>query len=147
MPYLSFTYLDSYARTSKRLVEVAEQATIAAYEALAGAFVTALQAVTDLGVVRCDLILTAITAGFATTAGANIDTGATFSGILVDKNGEKASLKLPGIKAGLVDADGSVDLTQEAIETFLEFWLSPDGDARLSDGEMIETWLRGALDR
>jgi hypothetical protein len=146
MAKVSLSLIDSYGRTSKRVYELEDQATIAAYEAAVTAFLVDYQAVSDLGVVRCDLILTAVVPGYAVTAGANVDVGATFSGLVDGGNGKKASLKLPGVKPALVSADGSVDIEGVEIAAWLDNWETA-GDFQLSDGETIATWLRGVLDK
>lgn len=143
--WLSVTMVDDYGRTTKRLYEMDEQADLATYGSVITGFLTALAAVTDLGVVRADLLLPGIVAGFAVTAGANVDVGATFQGFIEGGDGKKASLKLPGIKASLVYDDGSV-----AISGAIATWLAEFEDGEefmLSDGEQIDSWIRGALDR
>lgn len=143
--YLSCTLGDAYGRTTKRLYEMDAQTLLADYVTVAGAFKAALQSVTDLQLVRADLLIPAIITGFAVTAGANVDVGATFSGFIKDGDGKKASLKLPGVKASLVDADGSVEITGVIATWLAEF---EDGDDfMLSDGEQIDSWIRGTLDR
>jgi len=109
-----------------------------------GAFLTALQAVTDLGCVKASIIIPISAPEWAETAGANVDTGATFSG-WVSVGQKKASLKIPGIKATLVGADGSV-ADGGVTATFLDEF-EDAADFNLSDGEQIDTWIRGALDR
>jgi hypothetical protein len=146
MAFLSLSMIDSFGRTTKKLVELETQVDLAAYQAAAVAYLAALQAVTDLGVVRADLIIDAISAGFAVTAGANVDVGATFSGLITDGNGKKASLKLPGIKLSLVDADGSVDVEDVTVAAWLAQYLAA-GAFMLSDGETIASWLAGILDK
>ena len=122
-----------------------DQALLADYVAAASSFLGALQAVTDLGVVRADLIIPHPTEGWAATAGSNVDTGGTFVGFIEDGNGKKASHKLPGVKPSTVDTDGSIPITG-VIDTYLSEF--EDGeDFNLSDGEQIDTWIRGALDR
>jgi hypothetical protein len=146
MPFLSLTLIDDYGRTTKKLVEMSDQVDLATYTSVAAGYITELQAVTDLGVVRADLIIDAITAGFAVTAGANIDVGATFTGLISSGNGKKASLKLPGVKPGKVSADGTIDVAEADIEDWLELY-GALGDFELSDGETVATWLRGTLDK
>jgi len=115
--------------------------------AVAVAFSTALEAVTDLALVRADIIYQAVDEGFAAQAGSNVDVGATFSGVLYDADGEKASFKIPGIKAALVDPDGSIPLTG-AVATALAFFVNATPfDLYLSDGETIDHWLAGSLDK
>lgn len=145
MPILSITMNDAYGRQTNRRYEMETQVDIATYGLVADAFIAALQAVTDLGVVRADLILRSISSGFAVTAGANVDVGATFSGYLAAGGGKKAAMRLPGIKASLVDADGSVPITGVTATWLGEFETA--GDFELSDGETISSWIRGALDK
>lgn len=145
MPKLSVTLVDDYGRTTHRVYEMEPQALLADYITAAEAFLTALEAVTDLGCVRADFLIPLASAPFAVTAGANVDVGATASGWIVDGNGKKASMKLPGIKASLVSDDGSVAITGATATFLAEFEDAADFD--LSDGEQIESWIRAALDR
>lgn len=145
MPILSMTLNDAYGRETHRRYEMETQVDILTYQTVADAFSAALQAVTDLGLVRADLILQGITAPFAVTAGANVDTGATFSGYIDGEDGKKASMKLPGVKPALVDADGSVPITG-AVATWLASFETA-GAFKISDGETIDSWIKGALDK
>lgn len=145
--FLSLTFEDSYGRRTRKLVEMEHQALHADQVAVAVAFSTALEAVTDLGLVRADIIYQAVDPGFDPTAGSNIDVGATFSGVLYDADGEKASLKIPGIKAALVDPDGSVPLTGAVGAALAFFVQATPFDLLLSDGETIDHWLAGSLDK
>jgi citrate lyase alpha subunit len=129
------------------MIEVETQALLADYITVAAAAVAALQDVTDLGLARIDLIVEDITTGFAVTAGSNVDVGATFSGILYNKGGAKASLKVPGIKADLVSIDGTVDIQETDVAAYLALYEQDGGTLLLSDGEQIDTWLSGVLDR
>jgi len=111
-------------------------------------FLTQYQAVTDLACIRADIILTGAGTPFAVTAGANVDVGATFSGTLYAKGSAKASLRLPGIKAAKVSADGSVDIAEADIEDWLELWVETTPHTMLlSDGDTIAGWISGSLDR
>ena len=145
MPKLSVTLVDAFGRTTTKLVEVEEQATLAEYVAIVGAYVAAIEGVTDLGVQRVDLIIPQTGHVSTPTAGANVDVGATFSGLLAGGLGKRASHKVPGIIASLVDADGSISITG-AVSTYLDQFLTA-GDLMLSDGETMEAWDRGVLDR
>ena len=143
--YLSLTMGDDYGRTTSRRFEMIQQSTIGEYITAIEAFLTQLAAVTDLSVIRADLVVLAAGTAFAVTAGANVDVGATFSGLVEDGDGKKASMKVPGIKASLVSADGSVPITGAVAAWLGNF---EDGeDWQLSDGEYIEAWIKGALDR
>lgn len=146
MPQLSLTMVDSYNRTTKKLIEVETQADLATYLGLAQGIVDDLEEITDLGVSRVDLILDAAGTGFAATAGSNIDTGGTVQGYVASGNGKKASTKIPGIKPALVDADGDLILTDQGLEAYLQNFETA-GACRLSDGETISTWIGGHLDK
>jgi len=121
-----------------------EVTTLAQMQTDAAEFLAALEAVTDLGCVKATISFEVTSPEFAETAGANADTGATASG-WITAGQKKASMKIPGIKASLVAADGSVAITG-AVATFLA--LFEDADVfNLSDGEQIDTWIRASLDR
>jgi len=141
---LSVTMDDAYGRTTTRVYGMEPEALLADILINVGAFLTALQAVTDLGCVKASIIIPISAPEWAETAGANVDTGATFSG-WVSVGQKKASLKIPGIKATLVGADGSV-ADGGVTATFLDEF-EDAADFNLSDGEQIDTWIRGALDR
>jgi hypothetical protein len=143
---LSLTLADDYGRTTKRLIEMADFATIAEYVTAAAAFVAELNDATELGLVRVDLIRQAITTGFAVEVGANVDVGGTVSGYIVDGNGKKASLKIPHVKPGFVNPDGTLDLTAADLAAYLALF-EDAADFFLSDGEQIETWIKGTLYR
>jgi hypothetical protein len=145
--YFSLSMIDDYGRTRRMLIEAEQKALYADQVTLLTAFLTDLAAVTDLGVVRADIVYTAAASGFAVTSGANKDVGATFSGLIEGGNGKKASLKLPGIKATLVETDGSVDVADATVAEYLAYWVhDTPGELLLSDGEDIDYWLSGSLD-
>lgn len=142
---LSCTFVDAYGRTTSRVYGMEDQILLADYVTAASAFITAQQAVTDLGLVRADLIIPLSGEEYAFTAGANVDVGGTASAWLDIGSGKKASMKLPGIKASLVNTDGSIPITGVVATWLLEFETAEDFN--LSDGEQVETWIRAALDR
>jgi hypothetical protein len=143
---LSLTLADAYGRTTKRVVEIGSEDTRAEMVAAAAAFSALLEAVTDLQLVRADWIVQAVDAGFEVTSGANVDVGGTVSGFLTDGNGKKGSLKIPGIKAALVQADGSLDLTDEDLAAYLAQFEAL-GNCYISDGESVASWIKGVLDK
>jgi len=141
---LSLTLDDAYGRTTKRLYGMEDEALLADYQTNAAAFITALTAVTDLGCVKGTILIPVTSPEFAETAGANVDVGATASG-WIDAGMKKGIMRIPGIKAALVSADGSVDIAT-VVATFLALFESA-AKFNLSDGEQIDTWIRAALDR
>ena len=141
---LSVTMDDAYGRTTTRVYGMEDQTLLADYLAAVTSFLAALEAVTDLGCVKATLMIPISAPEWAETAGANVDTGGTFSG-WVEAGAKKASLKIPGIKPALVASDGSI-ADSGATATFLNEF-EDAADFNLSDGEQIDTWIRGALDR
>lgn len=142
---LSCAFVDAYGRITRKVFGMEDQVLLADYAAAIAAFVAELTPMTDLGLVRADLILPAV-GEFAATAGANVDVGATISGFLDIGGGKKASLKIPGIKASFVGDDGSIDLTQVDVAAYLAMF-ETDADFNISDGEQVSSWIKGALDR
>lgn len=143
---LSLTLVDDYGRTTKRVIGMEDQVLLADYNTAAAALLTDLAAVSDLGVVKADLIINVEGAEQTDPdTGANVDVGGTFSGWIALGDGKKASLKIPGVKAALVSSDGSIPITGD-IAAYLANWEST-GDFNLSDGEQIDSWIRGALDK
>lgn len=142
---LSCSFVDAYGRTTKRVYGMADQILLADFVTAAEAFLTAIAAVTDLGLTRADLIIEEGNAGWTATAGSNVDAGGTFVGILYDKNGQKASHKVPDVKPALIGSDGSIAITGVVATYLAEF--ANGADFTLSDQEQIDTWLKGALDR
>lgn len=145
MPILSVTLRDAFGRTTNKRFEIEEQALLADYSSVIAAFIPTLEAVTDLGVAKVDLLLPQ--EGYESTpaAGSNVDVGATFSGLLAAGNGKKGSVKLPGVTLSLVDPDGSVPITG-ATGTWLANFETA-GDFMISDGETVDSWVRGLLDK
>jgi len=141
---LSVTLDDAYGRTTKRLYGMEVEVDLAGYQTAAAALLTALEAVSDLGCVKAQIILPVTDPAYAETAGANVDVGATASGWIEDGM-KKGSMKIPAIKPALVAADGSVEITG-AVATFLALF-EDTADFNLSDGEQIDTWIKAALDR
>jgi hypothetical protein len=146
-PYLTFQLKDSRKRIKRRTIQLDTQATLVDYQAVTTAMVSALNAVTDLELVKVELTLPQ-TGSFAGEADSNVDVGATFTGVLYQKQGQKASLKIPGFPMSLVNADGSITVAAVDVAPFLAFFLhATPYDAYVSDGETIEAWETGRLDK
>lgn len=143
--FLSLVLKDAYGRTTTRLLECETQLLLADYVTLANTVIPEYLALTDLGLVRADLIIKEMQTPTEAAAGANVDVGATFSGWITGEQGKKASFKMPGIKAALVDADGSIPITGD-VATYLGNYA--DGSwLQISDGETVDDWIKGTLDR
>lgn len=147
MAFLSLTLQDAYGRETSKRIELETQATLLEYDTLATAIVTDLQVITDLAIVRADVILNNLLELSATpAAGANVDVGATFTGELAGEANRKASHKVPGIKDTYIGAEGTIDVAQAGVVTYLAHFLEA-GSALISDGEEMGSWIRGRLDR
>ena len=144
-PLLSLTLADSYGRQTTKIVEMRDMLLHVDQVAEAVQYIADLEDVTDLGVVRADIIYRGVSEGFDPQAGANVDTGATFTGYLLAGNGKKGSVKVPGIKPALVSADGTIQITG-VVATFLENYEESD-NLFMSDGEQVESWISGRLDK
>lgn len=145
--WMSLTLVDAYGRQTTMRREMQAQLLLADYQFEIADFVSKLEAVSDLGVVRADFVQTGVGSQVEVTAGANVDVGATFSGWIEGIPGKKASTKIPGIKASKVNPDGTVDLTDADVAAFLALYSDDPGDFFISDGENVDDWIRGALDR
>ena len=142
---LSVTLVDSKKRTTKRVYGMETQALLADYVTAGTAFLASLGAVSDLGIVKADFLIPLTGLATAAVAGSNIDVGATFSGWLDTTEPKKASTKIPAIKDSLVSADGTVAITGATATYLAEFETA--ADMNLSDGEQIDNWIKGTLDK
>lgn len=141
---LHLTLDDAYGRTTHRVYGMEEVTTLAQMQTDAAEFLAALENVTDLGCVKASISFDVTSPEFAETAGANVDTGGTFSG-WIDAGMKKGSMKIPAIKPALVGSDGTIAISG-ATAIFLA--LFEDADVfNLSDGEQIEAWIKGKLDK
>jgi len=115
--WLSMTLVDDDQRRTTKVVQMEVQALHATQVSAATAFVAALEDVTDLGE-------------------------------LYDKNGAKASFKVPGIKSSLKDGVGGIPIDAVPVAALLAFFVNATPfDYLISDGETIDHWLRGTLDK
>jgi hypothetical protein len=142
---LHITLEDDHGRTTKRTIGMETEATLAAYTANITAFALALDAITDLALIKAVLAIDVTGDEFVVVADANVDIGGKFSGWLDSVPARRASLGLPGIKSSLVDADGSI---QDAgvTATYLDLFESA-AKFSIAHGFQISTWVKGTLDR
>jgi hypothetical protein len=142
---VSITLGDDHGRQTTRVFGMETQALLADYNTEIAAFLTALEAVTDMSCIKATfLIPVAADPTWAVTADANKDTGATATGWIDAGSGKKASTKWPGVSYSLVGADGSIAITA-AVATYLAMF-EEAGAFTLSDGEQIASWLKASLD-
>jgi len=77
-------------------------------------------------------------------AGANIDAGGTLHCRL--DNGKLYGLKIPAINPSVVNADGSIDITDALVTAFVAHFQS-GGEYTVSEGNVITVIEYGELDR
>lgn len=136
---------DSYNRTkSKKVALVTTDATQAETDAalVAAAFQNAID-----GHIDAAFVTGVEEYAGSPVAGSNVDTGVTVSCQLAGRP-EKAALKWPTPKATTLNPDGTLDLTDglvQAIEAL--FVTATPAIATLSDGETIDGFLSGSLDK
>lgn len=147
--YLSLTLLDGYGRTTTKRLEFQDNLLLADYVLDANAIMTDLAAITDLQIVRAAMVLTdGLSLPETDPAGSNVDVGATFTGLVTDGMGKRASAKVPGIKMALVGTSGIIDPENVDVAAYLgHFEAAGENDFYLSDGETIEEWVTGSLDK
>lgn len=144
--WMSLTLEDDFGRLTHIRREMQAHALLVEYQVEIDNFVAAFALVSDLAVVRADFVQTGLNSTQAVTAGANVDVGATFSGWIEGVDGKKASTKIPGFKAALVNGDGTIDIEETNVAAFLAQYADA-GDFMISDGENVTDWIRGSLDR
>ena len=147
--YLSLTLLDGYGRETTKRVEFTDQILLADYISNANLFMELLDAITDLQILRASMNITdGLDLPAKDPAGSNVDVGATFVGFIGNGDGKKGVFKVPGIDLTYVGTGGVIDPTQDDVSDFLDlFGDPPDNKFRLSDGEWIEEWITGTLDK
>jgi len=146
-PYVTFTLKDSKNSIRRKSIQLQVQATLADYTAVVTALAAALDPITDLELVKAEMTLPH-TATFAGVAGSNIDAGATFTGVLEDKQGQKGSLKVPGFPEAKVIEGRVIPLSDADVTAFLAFFLTDTPfDCYISDGDTVESWERGRWDK
>lgn len=133
--------IDDYGRiTTRRFSET--DALVADALTAVGALITDFLAVSDMGTVKHDIALQTVATN-APTAGANRDVGGTLHCRL--DNGKMYPLKIPSIKATMLNPDGSIDIADGAITDYVANFLT-GGKFRVSEGNYITEILYGELD-
>jgi hypothetical protein len=147
--FLSVTLLDGYGRITTKRFEMTDQVLLVDYVGNANLLLTDLDAITDLQILKASLqIDDGISVPAKDPSGSNVDVGATFVGYVGEADGKKATLKVPGIDLALVGTLGVIDPTQVDVAAFLDlFGDPPNNKFKLSDGEYIEEWITGTLDK
>lgn len=139
---LTFTIRDAYNRRgSKRFEGVAT--TLATAQTHATGLLADWQAVSDVGFDMQTFNSSEVLAENP-VAGANLDAGATIHCRL--DNGKLYAFKVPGIKASMLNPDGSVKIDDVAVVALLANY-GASGNYRVSEGNYVATVLYGELDR
>ena len=146
---LSITLVDGFGRRTTKRIEMVDQVLLADYITNANLLLTNLNAITDLQILRADLVMTGeLTIPSKDPTGSNVDVGATFGGFSGDGGGKRISHKVPGISLSYVDPDGTIDVSNVDINAYLDlFGDPPDSKFRVSDGEYADPWDTGVLDK
>lgn len=142
---LHITLEDDHGRQTKRTIGMETEATLAGYTTNITAFAAALNAITDLALVKVVLAIDVTGDEFVVVADANIDIGGKFSGWIDSVPSRRASLGLPGIKSSLVDADGSIP-DAGLTATYLDLFESA-AKFSVAHGFQFSSWVKGTLDR
>lgn len=144
MARINYTLEDSEGRQTARSVEIADQVTLADYQAVVSAFSSALAAVTDLACVKISFEEhTSDT--FAGEAVSNVDEGGTFVAELDVTPSRKAVHKLPDPIDAARDGQGNLDLANAQIAAYLALWTT--GVTYKLAYQNVASWVKGTLDR
>lgn len=133
------SYGDIYRKEMETRVTVLADA-----QADVTAFLALLDPCTDLEVASVTYSFRDSTQQIAGVAGSNRDIGATFEGL--NQDGETVILKIPGFPAAKVGAQRAIDLTDLDVAAMLADYETA-GNFYLSDGEIVDSWVKGTLDK
>jgi len=136
------TLVDDYGRGMTKAVETVETVLATAITDI-GAYLTALNAVSDIGWEKQDYLASGVVTQ-APTSGANRDQGATLKVVL--DNGKHYALKIPCIKTTLLNASGDVDIADEDVLAYVALF-ETGGKLRVSEGNYVTAVLSGSLDK
>lgn len=140
---------DAYGRKTRKTFETVDISGADVGAEFLVANVAAAALMTDLAALTEAEILW-FTCGLETTytdsvvAGANIDEGIT---LVVDKaDSKRGNLKVPAPINSVINADGTVDITDAAITAYVANFQA-GGDFLFSDGEEVQNIISGRLDK
>lgn len=134
---------DDFTRTTTRKFKVTAVDYATALTAW-NSFVVDYAAFTRLGVLWDKLATVNIGTPVIDT-GANLDAGMTIQVSIVGQPGKTASIKIPAPQAAAINSDGTLNLGN-ALTTTLEANYT-SGFVLVSDGEVVEDFIKGKLDR
>ena len=140
---LAVTMFDKQGYETVRKFEI-RGADANAIAANAATFLADLQAITRLGT-RKAAVLIPISGEDACGDPSYTDLGVTIRGKSAT-DGETVIVKVPDLVPTMYDDDGKVILTDVSVDAFLDNFLA-SGVAYVSDGESVDSWLFGTLDK
>lgn len=133
---------DAYSRRTTKMVETTST-TLADALTDAEDLASALEAVSTCGVAAYTISEKGERVP-TTAAGSNLDAGATIHCRL--DNGKVFPFKVPGIETTLLNADGTVKISDPSVLALIDLFEST-GNLRVSEGDVIAAIERGELDR
>lgn len=142
---LSCTLVDSMGRVTSRQYEMDAQTLLADYVTAATGFITALEDVTDLGLLKASLQIDLTGVAFDAIANSNVDVGAKAVGVLDTDPARKASVAIPGIKDTLHASDGTVPISGVTATWLGAF--EATGAFTVAHGIKVDSWVKAAMDK
>lgn len=139
-----FSLSDAYGRVTTRSF-IFEAADFANASTLMGTFTTAYQGVTELHLFESRLVEEENIAG-APVGGSNVDEGMTISAQLATP-GKKASIQVPSPVAAIINVDATIDLTDALMIALEGQYTKSTPFVTASDGETVDSFIKGTLDR
>lgn len=138
----SFTLVDAYGRTTTKRYE-GTSTLMADAITRSASLLGDLLALSDIGSLKITYSQDEISSSAAAT-GANLDAGMTLHCRL--DNGKMYPLKVPVPDATVINADGSIDISNTLVTDFVaNFMLA--GYFRVSEGNYVVSVVSGELDR
>jgi len=138
---VSIQLIDDYGRTTTRRYENT-QALAADAISDAASLITDFLAISDMGTVKHDVAISTVAAN-SPQSGANRDVGGTLH-VRLD-NGKLYPLRVAGIKASMLNADGSIKIDDEDVVAYVANFLT-GGTFRVSEGNYVTDIVSGELD-
>jgi len=136
------TLIDSLNTQTTKTYET-ETSVLATAQANMATLITALEAITDLGVVSVAYVLKDDSEASAAAANSSIDPGATFRVRLDD--GYVAAHKVPGFPIAKVSAGRSIDIEDGDVAAYFELFEAA-GPFTLNRGNTVSQLLSGTYD-
>lgn len=141
---LGMSLVDDFARVTTRSF-ILEAADYAAAAALVTQFAGLYQDVTELHLFETRLVDEGVIAG-SPVSGANVDAGMSITAQLETAN-KKASIQIPAPVAAVINADGTIDVAGTEMAALLAAYTQATNYVTASDGEVVDSFIKGVLDK